>query len=192
MEKNIKKTTPKAAEQNKTLSKPRIFFGILFLVTSVVGTLSFISYLMNWKADQSQAGNMLDKTVNSSNIFGKIGDWLGNLFIFDSIGVAAFLVAFLFFVFGMMILKKNYFKPWKTIGHSLFFICWLPILMGAITQGEGVLSGVYGFQIMDFLNSVIGFAGLWTVILVSICLYFINYDYDKLESSYDRYQLIWV
>ncbi|KEY19452.1 FtsK/SpoIIIE family DNA translocase [Kaistella antarctica] len=173
MEKNIKKTTPKAAEQNKTLSKPRIFFGILFLVTSVVGTLSFISYLMNWKADQSQAGNMLDKTINSSNIFGKIGDWLGNLFIFDSIGVAAFLVAFLFFVFGMMILKKNYFKPWKTIGHSLFFICWLPILMGAITQGEGVLSGVYGFQIMDFLNSVIGFAGLWTVILVSIGLYFI-------------------
>ena len=173
MEKKIKKTTPKTAEQSKILSKPRIFFGILFLVISVVGFLSFISYLMNWKADQSQAGTMLDKTIKSSNIFGKIGDWLGNIFIFESIGIAAFLVAFLFFVFGMMILKKNYFKPWKTIGHSLFFICWLPILMGAITQGQGVLSGVYGFQIMDFLNSVIGAAGLWMVILVSMALYFI-------------------
>ncbi|MGA9211339.1 DNA translocase FtsK 4TM domain-containing protein [Kaistella sp.] len=173
MEKDTKKTTPKTAEQSKILSKPRIFFGILFLVISVVGTLSFISYLMNWKADQSQAGTMLDKTIKSSNIFGKIGDWLGNIFIFESIGIAAFLVAFLFFVFGMMILKKNYFKPWKTIGHSLFFICWLPILMGAITQGQGVLSGVYGFQIMDFLNSIIGTAGLWMVILVSIGLYFI-------------------
>ncbi|MDP2453997.1 MULTISPECIES: DNA translocase FtsK [unclassified Kaistella] len=173
MEKNVKKTTPKTAEQNRTLSKPRIFFGILFLVFSLVATLSFISYLMNWKADQSQAGTMLDKTIQSSNIFGKIGDWLGNIFIFESIGIAAFLVAFLFFVLGMMILKKNYFKPWKTIGHSLFFICWLPILMGAVTQGQGVLSGVYGFQIMDFLNSVIGTAGLWMVILVSIGLYFI-------------------
>ncbi len=173
MEKNTKKTTPKTAEQNKTLSKPRIFFGILFLVISVVAFLSFISYLMNWKADQSQAGTMLDKTIKSSNIFGKIGDWLGNIFIFESIGIAAFLVAFLFFVLGMMILKKNYFKPWKTIGHSLFFICWLPIFMGAITKGQGVLSGVYGFQIMDFLNSIIGAAGLWMVILVSIGLYFI-------------------
>ncbi len=173
MEKNTKKPTTKTAEQSKILSKPRIFFGILFLVISVVGLLSFISYLMNWKADQSQAGTMLDKTIKSSNIFGKIGDWLGNIFIFESIGIAAFLVAFLFFVLGLMILKKHYFKPWKTIGHSLFFICWLPIFMGAVTKGDGVLSGVYGFQIMDFLNSVIGSAGLWMVILVSIGLYFI-------------------
>ena len=142
-------------------------------MTSVVGLLSFVSYLMNWKADQSQAGTMLDKTIKSSNIFGKIGDWLGNIFIFESVGIAAFLVSFLFFVLGLMILKKNYFKPWKTIGHSLFFICWLPIFMGAVTKGDGVLSGVYGFQIMDFLNSVIGSAGLWMVILVSIGLYFI-------------------
>jgi len=45
--------------------------------------------------------------------------------------------------------------------------------MGAITKGQGVLSGVYGFQIMDFLLSVIGSAGLWLVLLVSIALYFV-------------------
>lgn len=172
MEKNTKKTPSQAVEQSKTLSKPRIFFGVLFIVTSIVLTFSFISYLTNWKADQSQAGTMLDKTVQSSNVFGKIGDWLGNLFIFESIGVAAFAVAFLFFVFGTMVLKKNYFKPWKTFGHSLFFICWLPIFMGAVTKGHGVLSGVYGYQIMDFLNSIIGIVGLWLVLIVSIGLYF--------------------
>ena len=173
MEKNIKKVPQQTAEQSKILSKPRIFFGVLFIVTSIILAFSFISYLLNWKSDQSQAGTMLDKTVKSSNIFGKIGDWLGNLFIFESLGIAAFVVAFLFFVFGMMILKKNYFKPWKTFGHSLFLICWVPIFMGAITNGQGVLSGVYGFQIMDFLNSVIGTVGLWLILLVSISLYFI-------------------
>ncbi|WP_034690609.1 FtsK/SpoIIIE family DNA translocase [Kaistella palustris] len=173
MEKNIKKKPANTAEQSKILSKPRIFFGVLFVLISIVLTFSFISYLLNWKADQSQAGTMLDKTVKSSNIFGKAGDWLGNLFIFESIGIAAFGVAFLFFVFGMLILKKNYFKPWKTIGHTLFFICWLPIFMGAVTAGQGVLSGVYGFQIMDFLNSVIGAMGLWLVIIVSLGLYVI-------------------
>lgn len=173
MAKKTSSDTDIAPKTAKTLSKPRIFFGLLFLIVSIMMVFSFISYLVNWKADQSQAGTMLDKTVKSSNIFGKTGDWLGNIFIFESIGVAAFIVAFLFFVFGTIILKKTWFKPWKTIGHSLFFICWLPILMGAITKGEGVLSGVYGFQIMDFLNSVIGTVGLWMVLLVSITLYFI-------------------
>ncbi len=173
MEKNTKKAPKSTSEQSKILSKPRIFFGVLFVLISIVLTFSFVSYLLNWKADQSQAGTMLDKTVKSSNVFGKIGDWLGDLFIFESIGIAAFAVAFIFFVFGTMIMKKNYFKPWKTFGHSLFFICWLPIFMGAITKGEGVLSGVYGFQIMDFLNSVIGTAGLWLVLIVSIALYFV-------------------
>ena len=128
---------------------------------------------MNWKADQSQAGTMGDKAIKSSNVFGKIGDWLGNLFIFESIGVAAFVVAFLCFVFGTLIFKKNYFKPWKTISHSLFFICWTPIFFGAVTKGQGVLGGVYGYQIMDYLRSYIGSVGLWLVLVVSFALYFI-------------------
>jgi S-DNA-T family DNA segregation ATPase FtsK/SpoIIIE len=158
---------------SKIISKPRIISGITFLVLAVVLTLSFVSYLMNWKADQSQAGTMADKSVESSNLFGKIGDWLGNFFIFESIGVAAFVVAFLFFVFGMLIFKKTYFKPWKTISHSLFFICWTPIFFGAVTNGEGVLGGVYGYQIMDYLKSYIGSVGLWMVLLVSFALYFV-------------------
>lgn len=171
-----KKTQTKQAEspeKGKILSKPRIFFGLTFILFSVVLTFSFISYLMNWKADQSQAGNMLDKSIKSSNIFGKVGDWLGNIFIFESIGVASFIIAFLFLVFGTLILKKKIFKPWKTIGHSLFFICWLPIFMGAITKGQGVLGGVYGYQIMDSLNAIIGTVGLWLVLVSSIALYFI-------------------
>ena len=158
---------------SKIISKPRIISGITFLVLAVVLTLSFVSYLMNWKADQSQAGTMADKSVESSNLFGKIGDWLGNFFIFESIGVAAFVVAFLFFVFGMLIFKKTYFKPWKTISHSLFFICWTPIFFGAVTNGEGVLGGVYGYQIMDYLKYYIGSVGLWMVLLVSFALYFV-------------------
>ena len=158
---------------SKIISKPRIISGVTLIILSIVLTLSFGSYLMNWKADQSQAGTMTDKTVESSNLFGKIGDWLGNIFIFESIGVAAFVVAFLFLVFGTLVFKKTYFKPWKTISHSLFFICWTPIFFGAVTNGEGVLGGVYGYQIMDYLKSYIGSVGLWMVLLVSFSLYFV-------------------
>lgn len=176
MEKKSQKKQTQAPETGKILSKPRIFFGLTFIVFAGVLTLSFISYLMNWKADQSQAGTILDKSIKSSNIFGKLGDWLGNIFIFESIGIASFIIAFLFVVFGTMILKKKIFKFWMTFGHSLFFICWLPILFGAITKGNGnggVLSGVYGYQIMDTLSAMIGTVGLWVVLVASIALYFI-------------------
>ncbi|MBD8081670.1 FtsK/SpoIIIE family DNA translocase [Chryseobacterium caseinilyticum] len=173
MEKKTQKTQPVAQEQSKILSKPRIFFGLLFIVFAGILTISFISYLINWKSDQSQAGALLDKTIKSSNIFGKMGQWLGKIFIYESIGVAAFIVAFLFVVFGTMILKKKIFKPWMTFGHSLFFICWLPIFFGAVTKGQSVLCGVYGYQIMDTMVSMIGSVGLWVVLFVSIALYFI-------------------
>jgi len=187
-----KKTQTKPAEspdKGKILSKPRIFFGLTFILFSVVLAFSFISYLMNWKADQSQAGTMTDKTIKSSNIFGKVGDWLGNIFIFESIGIASFIIAFLFLVVGTLILKKRTFKPWKTIGHSLFFICWLPIFMGAVTKGQGVLGGVYGYQIMDYLNAIIGPVGLWVVLAASILLYFIlefNLRPSSIKSKLDK------
>ena len=176
-------------EKGKTLSKPRIFFGISFIFLSVLLTLSFASYLFNWKANQSQAGAMLDRTVKSNNVFGKLGDWLGNIFIFDGIGIAAFVVAFLFFVFGLQILKKPYFKLWKTISHSMFFICWTPIFMGAITKGNGTLSGVFGNEIQDYLASIIGDFGLWITLLVSIGLYFVlefNLRPSSIQSTYDE------
>lgn len=173
MNKNTQNKPTESPDKGKFLSKPRVFFGLTFILFSGVLTFSFVSYLMNWKADQSQAGTMLDKSIKSSNLFGKLGDWLGNVFIFESIGVASFIIAFLFLVFGTVILKKKMFKPWKTVGHSLFFICWLPILFGAITKGQGVLSGVYGYQIMESLNTIIGSYGLWLVLIASIALYFI-------------------
>ncbi|MBT2619646.1 MULTISPECIES: FtsK/SpoIIIE family DNA translocase [Chryseobacterium] len=173
MDKKTQTKQQDMSEKGKILSKPRIFFGLTFILFSVVLIFSFISYLMNWKADQSQAGTMMDKSIQSSNVFGKVGDWLGNIFIFESIGVASFIIAFLFLVVGTLILKKKIFKPWKTIGHSLFFICWVPIFMGAITKGQGVLGGVYGYQIMDSLNAIIGTVGLWLVLASSIALYFI-------------------
>jgi len=164
---------PRNKSASKTISKRRIVFGVLFIFLSIVLCLSLFSYLLNWKEDQSQADTMLDVSIRSSNIFGKVGDWLGNLFIFESIGIAGFIIAFLFFVFGTIILKKNYFKLWKTISHSIFFICWIPVFMGAITGGRGVLSGVYGFQIMDYSSAIVGVFGLWLIILISIGLYFV-------------------
>jgi len=128
---------------------------------------------MSWRENQSQIGNFLDKEIKSTNIFGKMGDWLGNVFIFESVGISAFIVAFLLFVFGTLILGFKLLKPWKTISHSFFFLAWLPVFIGAITKGNGILSGVFGYQIYDYGSSIIGSFGLWTCIILSFALYFI-------------------
>ena len=161
-------TTP-----TKKFRKPRIVFGFTLIFLSVILIISFISYLMSWRENQSQIGNFLDKEIKSTNIFGKMGDWLGNVFIFESVGISAFIVAFLFFVFGTLILGIKLFKPWKTISHSFFFLAWLPVFIGAVTKGNGILSGVFGYQIYDYGSSIIGSFGLWTCIILSFALYFI-------------------
>ena len=161
-------TTP-----TKKFRKPRIALGFALIFLSVILIISFISYLMSWRENQSQIGNFLDKEIKSTNIFGKMGDWLGNVFIFESVGISAFIVAFLFFVFGTLILGIKLFKPWKTISHSLFFLAWLPVFIGAVTKGNGILSGVFGYQIYDYGSSIIGSFGLWTCIILSFALYFI-------------------
>ncbi len=173
MEKNTSTTKTKAETASNYLSKSRIFFGLTLITTSFVMVISFFSFLKNWQTNQSLRGALLDKTVRSTSWFGKLGDWLGNVFVFDTFGLAAFVVAFLLFVWGTLIMKKNFFKPWKTLGHSLFFICWLPIFIAAITKGEGAYSGVYGYQIMDYLESIIGSVGLWVALVFSILLYFV-------------------
>jgi S-DNA-T family DNA segregation ATPase FtsK/SpoIIIE len=45
--------------------------------------------------------------------------------------------------------------------------------MGAITKGDGTLSGVFGNEIQDYLASIIGNFGLWVTLISAIALYFI-------------------
>ncbi|MDL1913309.1 MAG: DNA translocase FtsK [Bergeyella sp.] len=190
MSQTITSLTPPSQKKQKPLSKTRIFFGLVSVVFSIAMVLAFSSYMMHWRVEQSQADDMLEITERSSNLLGKVGTWLGNTFIFNTVGIAAFVVAFLVFVLGVLILKKPFFKPWKTISHSLFFIYWLPIFMGAITGGTGVLSGVYGFQITDFLISVIGKFGLWMILLTSILFYFIFEFNLRLSTVISKYNTL--
>lgn len=156
----------------KNSNNIRLVVGLIFCGISVLLAVSFFSYLMNWESDQSQA-SIWDKSVESSNLFGKFGDWLGNFFIFENIGISAFAVAFLFMVWGSLLLKIKYFNFWKTLGHSLFFICWLPVFLGGFTRnGNSVMSGVYGHEICEYLVSFIGIFGLWVVIITSFTIYY--------------------
>lgn len=173
--KNPAQPKPKASPVNIKAYKQRISIvvGLLLILCSLVMTISLLSYLMNWKQDQSQVSDLLNRDIRSTNLLGKLGDRIGQFFMFDTIGIASLIICFLVLMLGAAVLRFRFSKPWKILSHSLFFICWLPILMGAIFKGEGVMSGVYGFQIYDYLTALVGFFGVWVIIFFSLLIYFI-------------------
>lgn len=171
----------KSENQRTFLSKHQIILGFISFFSSLILVVSLTSYLLTWEVNQSQTGELLNPEITSTNFFGKFGNTLGHFFIFKTFGIAAYIIAFLFFLLALTFWKKKLFKPWKSLSHSLFYIIWLPITLGAILKGENVWSGVYGYQIQDFLRVLLGTFGLWMLILISIASYFI-FEY-KLSLS---------
>lgn len=180
---NTNKETPKAPKKK---NKVRIITGWVLFIFSIILTISFVSYLFKWQEDQSQSAAMFNKSVQSSNVFGKLGDWLGNLFIYESFGIAAFFIAFLFFLLSSVFFKTKLFKFWKAVYHSVFFLLWLPVFIATVTGGSSVLSGVYGYEMYEYGESILGSFGLWLILLSVIILYLIlefNFSFDGVKSK---------
>ncbi len=170
------KIEPKKIEVFKTV------MGIAIIVISVAFLLSFISFIIYWQEDQSQLPNILNRQEKTNNFLGKIGSFLGHLFIYKGNGIAAFYFPILFLLFGIRIFHAyNILYLKKYIFKGLFFLIWLPLFFAFILPNKVVLSGVFGFELNDFLSAYLGFIGVCLLLLLSLFIYFII-EY-KIEPS---------
>ncbi|WP_185866332.1 DNA translocase FtsK 4TM domain-containing protein [Blattabacterium cuenoti] len=169
MKKNFK--NPKNREK-KNMS--RTISGIFLLGNSLFLFLSFFSFLFHWKNDQSQLDKLFDKEIRTENLLGKIGAILSHYFIYCGIGISAFFFPLLLFITGFIILFEGKFlrnKYPSIICQLLFFSIWIPITFYLILPKNGILSGIFGFEIGNFLISLFGKVGLGILVLTSIILY---------------------
>ncbi|WP_185849536.1 DNA translocase FtsK 4TM domain-containing protein [Blattabacterium cuenoti] len=162
---------PKNREKKNII---RTIFGFFLLGNSLFLFLSFFSFLFHWKNDQSQLDKLFDKEIRAENLLGKIGAILSHCFISCGIGISAFFFPLLLFFTGLIILfggriLRN--KYQSIIYHFLFFSIWLPITFYIILPENGILSGVFGFEIGNFLISLFGKVGLGFIVITSIILY---------------------
>jgi S-DNA-T family DNA segregation ATPase FtsK/SpoIIIE len=70
-------------------------------------------------------------------------------------------------VVGTLILKRKF----SNHGKQLAILCFSSagfLFLWEHYQRTGCFGGVYGYQIMDYLNAIIGSVGLWTVLAASI------------------------
>ena len=149
-------------------------FGIFLIFLSVFFAGAFISYLLNWRSDQSElemgfAELMANPDYQVRNVLGKLGAAMGHQFIFRGFGLAAFLVPYLLFLAGLRISTRVRLMPLrKSLGSSIFFMIWLPATMAFFIPSLPHLAGSVGFFTENWLVSLAGSAG--TVILLIFSL----------------------
>ncbi|WP_185851899.1 DNA translocase FtsK 4TM domain-containing protein [Blattabacterium cuenoti] len=154
----------------------KIIFGFFLLGSGIFLFLSFFSFLYHWKNDQSQLEKLFDKEIIAENLLGKIGAIVSHYFIHCGIGISSFFIPILFFFTGLKIilnkkLLNNFYK--STIYKLLFFSIWLPIFFYVIVPNQGIFSGIFGFEIGNYLIHLIGKVGLYILIFTSIIFYLI-------------------
>ncbi|WP_185850126.1 DNA translocase FtsK 4TM domain-containing protein [Blattabacterium cuenoti] len=176
MHKNITKKNYIIKNENKITIT---IFGLFLLGISIFLFLSFSSFLFYWKKDQSQL-IIFDKEIIAENLLGKIGAIASHYFIHCGIGISAFFIPVLLFFTGIKILlaKKNILDNfYKSIIYKfIFFSIWIPITCHLILPDKnykGIFSGIFGFEIGNFLINLFGKIGLFILIVISISLYYI-------------------
>lgn len=152
----------------------KTIFSLLLLSGSIVIYLSLYSFLIHWEQDQSQLYNFLNKKIKVGNMLGKIGAIIGDCLIYRGIGICAFILPSFLLFFGLKILFQ-----WKLINikkfifHSLYIIICFPVSIAFISPDNGLLSGIFGFEIYDFLINLIGNVGISIAIITNILLYIV-------------------
>ena len=161
------------SQKNTRRNVFKTIFGVLFLAIGLILLISFISYIFNYRDDQSQLSDLWNRAEVAENVMGKIGAYLGELFIYHGIGITATFLPVFFIVLGIKILFRfKWIKPFKLFYNCLFFLIWLPVFLGFISK-TGMLHGVMGFEVNDYLNMLMGKIGTGILLGVSLILYIV-------------------
>lgn len=99
----------------------KTILGVMLTTLGLFLFFSFFSYVLNYEADQSQLADFWDPSVVVDNMMGKLGAFLGELFIFHGIGVTAFFLPIFLILIGLKILFQiKKIKPFKLFYNCLF------------------------------------------------------------------------
>ena len=164
-----KKTAPKVPkfktdDPQKKRSREILFGGFLILM-GLLFIVAFSSYFLTWKVDQSNLSQLADRTVESRNLLSKLGAEISHLFIFEGVGISAFILAYLILTSGLFLFfnvqKKTIIDRWS---WGIYYLLLSAIIAARFDQIFPFLGGKIGYELSRFLTDYIGVIGLWAVI----------------------------
>lgn len=138
------------------------FFGLALLI-------AFVSFMLNWQADQSLLGHLENRELQAQNLLNKFGAGISNFFINEGFGIAAFALAGLITLTGVYLFfgldKKNLQKFWF---WGISVMLWLSVSLGFFGDLNPILGGTVGYEVNDYLQDYLGFIG--TLLLLGFLL----------------------
>ncbi len=163
-----------AAEKKpwKFTRQHKILLGCLLVLFSVALLLSFISFFIYGKEDQSAAPLLLNRTEEVNNWLGKLGAFLSDLFVYRGFGAASFLFVRLFFLTGSFMIFNISLNKLRSIWFwDLFAIIVLSVLFGFFAVALPELGGIIGYEMNLFSQAYIGKTGTLLILLFGIITY---------------------
>ncbi|HET7361220.1 MAG TPA: DNA translocase FtsK, partial [Salinimicrobium sp.] len=151
--------------------KTKVVLGSFLVLFGLALFISFISFLFNWRADQSTLSQFGDRTVTAQNLLNKFGAAISDFVIYDGFGIASFILVFLIVLTGIYLFfslkKKALFQFWF---WGIIVMLWFSVFFGFFAETNPILGGTVGFEVNDYLQDYIGFIGtalLLTFLLIS-------------------------
>jgi len=172
------KTKSKTTKQSKKISwvlskQQKIVLGSFLFLLGLALLFSFISYFFSWQADQSTLSELSDRSVESQNWLNKFGAALGDVFIYQGFGLAAFTLAILVTLSGFYYFFD---KPRKKLQGFWFWgiivMLWFATFLGFFAETNPLLGGMVGFELNDFLQDFIGLIGTILMLAFVAIVYF--------------------
>jgi len=158
-----------SSKKSASLNKFKVVLGYTLLFTSIVLFISFISYMFNWKVDQSNVNSLFDRDIQVENILGKVGASISHFFIFKLFGIGSFVIPIILLLSSYFILfNKKILLLIKNINWLLVLMIWTIIFSGYISDYYPLQTGIVGFELNSFLKAYIGDTGI--IIILSFIL----------------------
>lgn len=172
--KTSKKSKPARKKISLTLSRPQIIIlGSGLILFGVALFFSFLSYFFNWKADQS-LGGAIGRDIQARNWLEDFGNKLGEIFVYDGFGIAAFIIAGLIFLTGIHYFfgykRQRLLRSWF---WGILLALWISIFFGFFGNSQSLLSGIIGYEINDLMQDYIGLLGTVLVMIFFAVIYLV-------------------
>ncbi|MGM1054907.1 MAG: DNA translocase FtsK 4TM domain-containing protein [Bacteroidota bacterium] len=164
----------------KISRQQKVVFGSFLMLLGFALFIAFISFLFNWQADQSTLSELGNREVVAKNWMRKFGAAISDFFIYKGFGISSFIFAGLITMSGIYLFfgyqLKNLFLYWF---WGILLMLWWAVFFGFFAELSELLGGRVGYELNDYLQDYIGFAG--TLLLLTFLL--ITYLAIRLKIS---------
>jgi S-DNA-T family DNA segregation ATPase FtsK/SpoIIIE len=168
-------------ETNLKNFKFRFISGLVLVALAFYLALAFMSFFFTGFADRSKFDISFwdfikDAEITVENWTGKFGAWLADTFINDWFGVASTAVVILLFMTGIKLVGAKIMKLSSAFAHAALITIWTSLTLGfffidSVNDQYLLLGGAHGYFLSTWLQSAIGWAGTFILILVTLFAY---------------------